>query len=476
MTQPINSLNNFRKSPLWFRGVNKCWKGTYLLGTEIKLEKDDLIRAAKKITGLDDLGKDFHDEPLERLLQAVNEEARLHPVGRFITRERFVSLLSIRFRAEYFFKRYPQILDQELYPAWIIVGLQRTGTTKLQRLLAQDPAHRVIPSWEVINPMPTDLGLYDLSESPMTATSHDHHAASKSSQPTNPSDHQPVNTSSHHHINTFIHQHPPLYPSPLDKRIGVARTSVKALKTMSPGFFAIHPIDAMQPEEDILMLDVSFLSTTPEAMMHLPSYSNWLEQIDQSEAYAYAAKLLKFLQWINPAKRWVLKTPHHLEFPDLIEKYFGDVHFLWPHRRLYESVPSFLSMVTYNRMIFSDHADESQVADHWVRKTGFMLDKALDYRMKGSNDKKFTDIYYRNLLTDSNGELTKIYQLNGGLTPELRERFRRHELAHPYRKHGEHRYSLADFGLAEADVDKYTSRYQQFISQLYDRGQAPQVQ
>ena len=90
------------------------------------------------------------------------------------------------------------------------------------------------------------------------------------------------------------------------------------------------------------MLDVSFMSTTPEAMMHVPSYAQWLENTDQSEAYAFAAKLLKFLQWINPAKRWVLKTPHHLEFPHLIEKHFGKVHFLWPHRELQESVPSFL--------------------------------------------------------------------------------------------------------------------------------------
>ncbi|MEI7501049.1 MAG: sulfotransferase [Bacteroidota bacterium] len=435
---------NLRKSPIWFRLINQCWKRTYLLGTKIKLEKDDLIRSARQITGLTDLGKDFNDEPLDRLLKAINEEANLHPVGRFITRERFTSLLSIRLRAEYFFNKHPQILDQEIYPLWIIVGLQRTGTTKLQRLLSADLNHRVIPSWEIINPIPIDLKLYDLK---------------KNEKVTEPQSNKVSASPGQNHT----------YPDPGDKRISIAKTSVKAVKLMSPGFFAVHPIDSMQPEEDILMLDVSFLSTTPEAMMHLPSYSNWLEQTDQSEAYAYAAKLLKFLQWIRPAKRWVLKTPHHLEFPDLIEKHFGDVHFLWPHRRLYESVPSFLSMVTYNRMIFSDHVDEKEVAIHWVRKTGFMLDKALDYRLKGNNDKKFTDIYYKDLVNNSIGELSKIYQLNGGLTPELIKSFNQHELHNPRHKHGEHRYSLADFGLTEADIDRHTSRYQQFISQLYDR-------
>jgi hypothetical protein len=412
----IAHTQKFGKSPLWFNLVNRSWKATYFLGTRIKLDKDELIRSAKKITGLDDLGKDFSDEPLEMLLRSVNGEAALHPAGRFITRQRFISLLSIRLRAEYFFRRHSEILEQPLYPAWIIIGLQRTGTTKLQRLLAADPNHRVIPSWEVINPIPLSL---------------DENAR--------------------------------------DKRIAVAKTSVRALKLMSPGFFAIHPIDPYEPEEDILLLDVSFLSTTPEAMMHVPSYADWLEKTDQSAAYAYAVKLLKFLQWKKPAKRWVLKTPHHLEFPDLIEKNFGEVHYLWPHRNIYESVPSFLSMVTYNHMIFSDNIDVKEIAAHWVRKTGYMLDKAMDYRVKNNNPAKFTDINYDDLVRNSEKELSRIYSLDSGLTPELIARFKNHERDHPHRKHGTHHYSMADFGLTEADIDKYTIRYQKFISELYDQ-------
>jgi len=424
MSEKITHSKNFDKRPFFFRILNAAWEGTYVFGTKIKLEKDDLIRSARKRTGLQDFGKEFREEPLEKLLVSVNEEAMLHPVGRFITRERFISLLSMRLRAEYFFKKFPEILEQEIYPAWIIIGLQRTGTTKLQRLLSADPDHRFIPSWEVINPLPLDPNLY-----------------------------------SHQRTNSPTHQ--------LDKRLKIARTSVRAVKFMSPGFYAIHPIDIHEPEEDILLLDVSFLSTTPEAMMHVPSYANWIEQTDQSEAYAYAAKLLKLLQWFRPAKRWVLKTPHHLEFPDLIEKHFGEVHFLWPHRSIYESVPSFLSMVTYTHMMFSDQVDEKRIAGHWVRKTGYMLQKALDYRMRDNNQAKFTDIYYKDLIRDSVTELSRIYEQNGGLTPELIAGFRQHELEHPHRKHGIHQYSLADFHLTENDIDQQTSRYQSFLKSIY---------
>jgi len=398
------------------------------------LEKDDLISRARKRTGLHDLGSEFNDTPLDKLLWSINQEASLHPAGRWITRQRMESLLSIRLRAEHFFRKYPQILDQELYPAWIIVGLQRTGTTKLQRLLANDPNHRVIPSWEVINPIPHNLDLYrELFESP---------AANRQSSAGSPG----------------------IYPDPSDKRIAIARTSVNALKYLSPGFFAIHPIDAMQPEEDILLLDVSFLSTTPEATMHVPSYSSWLESIDQSEAYAYAVKLLKFLQWIRPANRWVLKSPHHLEFPGLIEKHFtGGVEFLWPHRDLKESVPSFLSMVMANRLIFSDQVSEQQVADHWVRKIGYMLDRAMDYRENHPVHTRFTDIDYRKLVADPLAELEKVYRLNGGLTPELTESFLHHEREHPHRKHGVHTYSLQQFGVKGDELDHISLKYKNLI-------------
>jgi hypothetical protein len=417
----------FRPRPMLFRVVNAAWKATYPFGGKIRLDKDDIIRRARKITGLNDLGRDFWDEPFDRMMKAINEEAGLHPFGRFVTRERLVSLVSIRLRAEYYFKKHPQILEQELYPAWIIVGLQRTGTTKLQRLLAADPAHRVIPSWEVINPVPLRL------------------------------DFKPGDA----------------YPDP--KRVKVANLSVNAVKLMSPGFFAIHPIDAMQPEEDILMLDVSFLSTTTEAMMHVPSYASWLETVDQSPAYAYAVKLLKLLQWVKPAKRWVLKTPHHLEFPHLIVKHFNKVNFIWPHRDIYESVPSYLSMLTYNYMMFSDDVDVNRIAGHWVRKTGYMLDQALKFRMQSDNDSLFTDIYYKDLVTDSMKELDRLYRLDGGLNETLIHSFRQHEVEHPHRKHGVHQYSMSDFGLSRADIDRQTSLYQEFMNQHYGRKQTTEI-
>ena len=90
--------------PLWFDALNRIWSLTYPIGTAANLDKDNLIKTARRKTGLQDLGPDFWDEPLERLIWSIEHEANLHPIGRFITRQRLINLLSVRLRAEWWFK------------------------------------------------------------------------------------------------------------------------------------------------------------------------------------------------------------------------------------------------------------------------------------------------------------------------------------------------------------------------------------
>jgi len=405
---------HFDRQPLWFNAINRVWKGSYLLGTRSSLDKDSLIKAARKSTGLTDLGPHFMEEALDRMLESIREEARLHPIGQFITRQRLIQLLSVRLRAEYWFKKHPEILEQQLYPVILIIGLQRTGTTKLQRLLASDPDNRALMSWEALNPAPLKGDIRDGRE-----------------------------------------------------RIKQAAVSERALKLMSPGFFAIHPVEHLAPEEDVLLLDVSFLSTTAEATMNVPGYASWLERTDQSPAYEYMVRLMKLLQWQRPGKRWVLKTPHHLEFLDLANRHFGDVHMVWTHRKVYESIPSFMSMVSYARILFSDRVDTSEVAAQWLRKTGYMLTRALDFHDRNSNTKLFTHVCFEQLVEDPMHILEAIYSHRGeSISPKLMKTFEVTEKLNPRGKYGRHEYKLEDFGLDARKVDEFTSRYQHFQQSL----------
>ena len=415
MTKPrLIRSKDYNTQPLWFKSINSVWQSTYGLGTNVKLTKNGLIKAARKTTGLHDFGRDFWDEPLDRLLYSMNEEARLHPIGRFITQKRMQNLLSVRLRAEDWFKKNPEILQQELYPVKVIIGLQRTGTTKLHRLLASDRNNRTLASWEAINPAPLHGNITDERD-----------------------------------------------------RIKLAKMSEKALKIMSPGFFAIHPVEHLAPEEDVLLLDVSFLSTTPEAIMHVPSYSNWLENTDQTIAYDYTAKLMKLLQWQRPAKQWVLKSPHHLEFLNLNQKCFKDVQFIWTHRNVQQAIPSFISMVAHSRILFSNEVDPKEVAKHWVRKIGFMLTKALEYRSKSNESNQFIDVIYQDLVKDSKTIMDKIYRgFNLTISPELEEIFYATENSNPQGKYGVHIYSPEDFGIDSSFIDEATMPYQMYLEKL----------
>ena len=400
--------SNFNKRPLWLNGINRVWQASYSLGSKVILDKDRIIKAARKETGLNRLG-DFWDEPLERLISSINSEAHLHPVGRFITKKRLENLIAVRLRAEDHFAKNPDILEQELYPVTVIVGLQRTGTTKMQRMLAADPETRALLSWEALNPSPIKGDAFTGAN-----------------------------------------------------RIKFAKMSENALRQLSPGFFAIHPVEHLAPEEDVLLLDVSFLSTTAEATMNVPSYSNWLENTDQNPAYEYESKLLKLLQWQNPAKQWVLKTPHHLEFLELVNRHFGNVQYVWMHRDIHEAIPSFLSMLAYSRSIFSNEVDAFSLAQYWVRKIGFMLEQALEFRK--DNHHQFIDVRYDDFVENGIKSVKEIYEGRGSRMPgSLTDILLHHERNSPKGKYGVHNYRYSDFGIDEQFVNEQTEQYQKFI-------------
>ena len=235
---------------------------------------------------------------------------------------------------------------------------------------------------------------------------------------------------------------------------------------MAPGFFAIHPVEHLSPEEDILLLDISFMSTTPEATMHVPSYAEWLEKTDQKLAYSYAVKLLKLLQWQRPGKRWVLKSPHHLEFFDLVNQEYNQVHYLWTHRSVLTCIPSFLSMIAHSRSIFSDDVRPEEIKSHWVRKTGYMLSKALAFRQKAENDRNFLDIHYDHFIQHPIEAVQKIYQRLGPIDETLSQIFHHTEKKNTAHKYGRHHYDMKDFGVAPEEIEQHTKTYQDFIVQL----------
>ncbi len=388
------------KLPFPIRAWNSAGRLTGQLGLGKPLSAQGLMTAAQKAEGLYNFGDQDFKTPLNHLIESINQESNLHPFGKFVTRQRLTGLLRNRLRAEYYFKKYPEILDIELEAPIVIAGLQRTGTTFLQRLLASHPEIRSLKSWEALNPAP--------------------HLGWESGK--------------------------------ADLRIREGKKAEKGLRYLNPSFFAIHPVEYNSPEEEVLLLDISFLSTVAEATLHVPSFADWLENQDHTPAYEYMKKLLKLLSWQNPGKRWVLKTPHHLEYLDILTKVFPGSTIIQTHRNPIVTVPSLCSMLWHGRFIFSDEVDPQQIGRQWLRKVERMMVRSSEFRRSGYEG-QIIDIQYQDLIDDPIKQIERIFEIAGeGFDSEALKKAQ--ELLNNQRKdrYGVHRYRPEDFGLSEASI------------------------
>ncbi|MBN1770378.1 MAG: sulfotransferase [Deltaproteobacteria bacterium] len=377
-----------------------------------------LLAEARRRAGLWSFGDDTLSDRLRLLVEAVVSEARLHPLGRWMFRENAVRTLVNRLRMEDDWARHPEIADVPLPRPVFVVGLQRTGTTVLHRMLASDPARRFLPSWEAVNIAPV----------PRRANGNGGNGGGNGNGKPDP-------------------------------RLGPARFAERALRYMAPDFFAIHPVEAEAPEEDVLLFEYAVWSTVPEAMMHVPSFSAWLARQDHREAYRFYARVLRYLQWQRPGGPWVLKTPHHMEHLDVLFEVFPDARVLQTHRDPTRVLASFCSMMSHSRGVFSDRVDPCAVGRHWFAKARRMIERSTAVR-DAHRDGRFLDVHYGRLVADPLAELRRVYEFLGDpLTPTAEEAMRAWLRDNPQHKHGRHRYRLEDFGLDRDEVARLFADY-----------------
>src|ERR1043166_6571891 len=134
--------------------------GALLEKTQIastRLSASGLIETAKRRCGLNDFGDGDFFEALSRLLESCHDEARLNLIGRIALKVDVLETLGARLQMERDRQLYPNIARQEISEPLFILGLPRSGTSVLHRLLAADPQHRSPLMWEVRSPSPPTL-------------------------------------------------------------------------------------------------------------------------------------------------------------------------------------------------------------------------------------------------------------------------------------------------------------------------------
>ena len=386
-------------------------KKDFTLSNANSVSAVELIAAARAaVPGLEDFGAPPLSPVFERMVQAMNQEGRLSERGATGRGQHIVHLLSNRLRLTNMLRRRPELATAPLGRPVVIVGLPRSGTTKMQRMLVRDEQFNSIMTWECLSPVP-------LSDD----------------------------------------------PDERQKRIQIGEGFCSAFKTYFPDFYAAHPIEAHEPEEDMVLMQHSFLTESLDAEMHVPGFVDWLRTQDHEPMYRQLSLLLRVLaeQHGKIGQPWLLKGTYHGICLDVLLKVFPDAKVVYFHRDPVETIASYASLVSKMRRMLSDEVDSREVGQELLRYWAWHQNKMLQVRdtlPKGA----ILDIDYPDILRNASMVAERIYAFAGlNLTSKARAAMLAWETQNAQHRHGKHDYAIADYGISAAQIKTACAVYRQ---------------
>lgn len=254
---------------------------------------------------------------LEALTQSLNEDAALNFIGRIAAWLDCGRMAATHLRVEQALREAPEIEQTELPPPVFVLGLFRSGTTILHRLLGEDPDNRTLPHWESFDPVYTPDG-----------------------------------------------------PEARQRKLA---GFLRLADIVSPNIKAIHPMDAYQTDECRGMFTNVFRTPQFNVQYRVGSYVDWLLEQDATIAYRHHRRQLQLVHHHRPyGQRFVLKDPTHTFFVDAILEVFPNARFLFIHRDPAETLSSICSLHAYTRSVFSGdvdaHAVGAEISDSYMMR------------------------------------------------------------------------------------------------------------
>ncbi len=382
-----------------------------------KFDETTLLDEARARSGLVDFGDEGFREPLRLLLRSF-ADARLNAVGTLVLRTSIRRSLMQRLRARHWLERHPEIAQERIHAPVVVLGMMRSGTTLIQRLLSRDPRFYSALGWEIAEPAPRPDTRWDLP----------------------------------------------------DPRIADGEARAKQMREFTPQLYAIHPTDAHEADEEIVLLADAFLSHIPEASCDVPVYRAWLDTQDFTPAYRYLLQMLQLLQWQKRKRgesrqRWVLKSPAHLGYLDTLFRVFPDAHVVFMHRTPVETVASGASLNATLWKLYADEVDLDRVGRQWLERMAWSTRRALAARER-LPEGCFTDLRYADAVANPLGAIDEIYAAIGlERSPAARVAMSDWLEAQRREKPAAHRYAPEDFGLSEAAIRE---RFREYMARFLD--------
>jgi hypothetical protein len=381
------------------------------LAADCPLDSDALHARAIADTGLDDFGPDDYRERLDVYLAALHDIDGMHGPGLVNFFGQLSQWLKNRLLLADLLTRHPEIHDIELLPPVVIAGLPRTGTTHLHNLLAAAPAFRTLPYWESFEPfpLPTEAGVE---------------------------------------------------PDPRAARMDVA---VSVMNMLMPHFALMHEMTTEHVHEEIQLLANDFSTMFMETLAYVPRWRDYYLAHDQTSTYEYLATQLKALQFLRGGRRWLLKSPQHLEQLPVLAQVFPGVAVVCTHRDPVPVALSMVAMLTYSARMHRSPVPVEQIATEWIDRLELMLG-ALARDRDVIAPERSIDVTFDEFMADELGIAERVFGLVGEpVTDDARTGMADYLAGHQRGRLGRVVTSCEMFGLNENDL---RARFAPYVSRF----------
>lgn len=395
-------------------GLEAAWKCGTL--PPPSLDADQLFDMARAQTGLhDDPDRAFFESQLSVLLKGLRHEARLNRFGELVAEGSLLKIMKERLRFAALMQAHPEIDAMELAPPIIVVGSMRSGTTRLQRLLACDSAFTALRLYEATFPVPA----------PNAFRARDRRRR--------------------------------------DPRIRATGMGLALLKSINPAIQAVHPTGPLEVDEELGLNEQSLSGALIEAQRRVPGFARHCERVDQMPVYLHLQRLLKLRSWfadVDPARPYVLKTPQHMQDLAAVNALFPQSRMIFLHRHPVTVVASGASLAWNQMVMQSDHVEPAWIGQEWLHKTEHRLRVTSRVRETMAASRQI-DIGFEDVSRDWLGAVRRIYAfLDRELRPEtisaMQDYMQRSARDHGYHRH---RYRLESFGIRPGEVMERLGRY-----------------
>jgi hypothetical protein len=365
----------------------------------------ELMDEARTATGFDDFGPESFIAALSVLLDALASEANLSEPGLAVEVAEIRTLLANRLRMEAMFARFPEIGEERIEAPVIIIGPQRSGTSKLFRAIAADPQWNFLPTWQAINPVPPAL------ERPGRSAA--------------------------------------------DPRIGESDRWVASMAGQQRG----HSFETRSPEMEALLMRDSFLLNSGRRLV--PSHQSFVERADHRPVYRRLRRQLQLLQWQNrtTGKRWILKSPPHLMGLSALAEEFPDATLVMTHRHPAECIASMCRLTELAQQKSARSVDHALIGRCWSRIIMLGLERFLDFEESTRSD-HITHVPYRDVEHNLSSAIESVYaKADAPMTSKTHSAIAAWEAANPRHKEGTFRYRLEDYGLSRETIESSCARW-----------------